>query len=94
MNIWNVENIFYQYSDVSRISKLLFHYELYKKIIKLNGDIVECGVFKGSSFIRFLTYTKLFEGKKEKFMALTYLENFPLQIDWRIKNLQIDTTKI
>ncbi len=77
MNIWNVENIFYQYSDVSRISKLLFHYELYKKIIKLNGDIVECGVFKGSSFIRFLTYTKLFEGKKRKVYGFDVFGKFP-----------------
>ena len=39
----------YLKSDISRIGKLLYHYEIYKKIQNIPGDIIECGVFKGSS---------------------------------------------
>ena len=33
--------------------KLLSHYEIYNMIKDLPGDILEFGVFKGSSLIRF-----------------------------------------
>ena len=42
----NSENIYHLKTDTSRISKLIYHYEIYKKIISLPGDIVECGVLK------------------------------------------------
>tara|TARA_Y100000590_G_scaffold112183_1_gene127906 strand:- start:8493 stop:9128 length:636 start_codon:yes stop_codon:yes gene_type:complete len=77
MNVWKAENVFYQYSNVNRISKLLFHYELYKKIIKLEGNIVECGVFKGSSLIRFLTYVDLFEKKRRHVYGFDVFGKFP-----------------
>ena len=60
MNPWQYENLFYLTSD-KRILKLLDHYEIYKKILKVKGDIVECGVFKGASLIRFLTFRDLIE---------------------------------
>ena len=34
---------------------------IYKKILNVPGDIVECGVFKGISLIRFLTYRSILE---------------------------------
>ena len=53
-DVWNAENIYHLKSDISRIGKLLYHYEIYKKIQNIPGDIIECGVFKGSSLVRFL----------------------------------------
>ena len=53
------ENNFYLSSDVSRMSKILAHYELYKMVLELPGAIVECGVFKGISLIRFATFRQL-----------------------------------
>ncbi|HEX8332822.1 MAG TPA: TylF/MycF/NovP-related O-methyltransferase [Segetibacter sp.] len=53
------ENNFYATCDNSRIGKFIAHYELYKKVQDLQGAIVECGVFKGMSLIRFATFTKL-----------------------------------
>ena len=50
------ENKFYLNSDPSRLKKLIVHYELYKKIQKIKGVIIECGVFKGSSLIRWATF--------------------------------------
>ncbi|MDG6218594.1 MAG: TylF/MycF/NovP-related O-methyltransferase [Candidatus Thermoplasmatota archaeon] len=54
------ENNFYLSSDISRISKILAHYELYKMTSDLPGAIVECGIFKGASFIRFATFRDVF----------------------------------
>jgi len=59
--IWDSENIFYLKTDVTRISKLIYHYEIYKKISNLPGDVIECGVFKGVSLIRFLTFRENLE---------------------------------
>ena len=67
MNIFEIENLFYLESNPTRISKLLFHYELYKMTKNLKGDIVECGVFKGSSLVRFITFTNIFKDKKKVF---------------------------
>ena len=55
------ENIYHLKTDISRIGKLLYHYEIYKKIINVPGDIIECGVFKGISLTRFLTYRSILE---------------------------------
>ena len=55
------ENNFYLTSHVTRISKILAHYELYKMSLDLPGAIVECGVFKGASLIRLATFRELFE---------------------------------
>ena len=59
--IWDSENIYHLKTDISRIGKLIYHYEIYKKILDVPGDIVECGVFKGISLIRFLTYRSILE---------------------------------
>ena len=66
MNSWRYENLFYLTSDKKRILKLLDHYEVYKKILKVRGDIFECGVFKGASLIRFLTFRDLIEKKNKR----------------------------
>ena len=40
------ENNFYLSCDITRISKILSHYKIYKMIKEIPGEIVECGVFK------------------------------------------------
>ena len=59
--VWNAENIFYLKSNTERISKLIYQYEIYKKIVEIPGDIIECGVYKGASLIRFLTFRDILE---------------------------------
>lgn len=54
------ENNFYLSSNITRISKLLAHYELFKMTKDIPGDIVECGIFKGVSFCRFATFREIF----------------------------------
>lgn len=54
------ENNFYLSCDNTRLSKILAHYELFKRAIDLPGAMVECGVFKGASFVRFAGFRDLF----------------------------------
>jgi hypothetical protein len=62
------------------MSNLIYHYEIYKKIVSLPGDVVECGVFKGSSLIRFLTFREILENyNSRKIYGFDVLENFPKQ---------------
>jgi len=60
------ENNFYLSAQNSRIGKLIIHYELFKIANKLPGSIVECGIFKGMSLIRFATFRNLLDKKNEK----------------------------
>jgi hypothetical protein len=60
------ENGFYLTSNNSRLGKMLTHYELYKMIINLPGDIVEFGVFKGASLIKWATFRELFENSESR----------------------------
>lgn len=60
------ENGFYLTGKPDRLGKLLAHYELYKMIRELPGAIVECGVFKGASLIRFATFRNLFESEHSR----------------------------
>ncbi len=67
--IYESENIFYLKSNASRLRKALFHYEIYKKISSIPGDIFELGVFRGCSLVRFATYRDLF---KKNFKSKIY----------------------
>lgn len=76
-NIWDTENYFYQNTPISRLAKIIYHYEIYKKIQLAKGDFVECGVFKGVSLIRFATFIKIFEKKRRKIYAFDAFGKFP-----------------
>ena len=72
------ENGFYLTSASSRIAKSIAHFELYKKIIGLPGEIVECGVFKGTSLIRFATYREILESQfSRKIIGFDAFGKFP-----------------
>jgi predicted O-methyltransferase YrrM len=72
------ENGFYLTSHPSLFSKALSHWELYKKIINLPGEIVECGTFKGASFIRFATYREMLESQySRKLISFDAFGKFP-----------------
>lgn len=72
------ENGFYLTSDISRLGKEITHYELYKKIVNLPGDVIELGVFKGTSLIRFATYRELLENvNSRKIIGFDTFDEFP-----------------
>ena len=53
------ENNFYLSCGIPRLGKMLTHYELYKMTSQVPGEIVECGVFKGASLVRFAMFRDL-----------------------------------
>jgi hypothetical protein len=63
---YEYENEFYLSCDKQRIGKLIAHYELFKMSQNINGEIIECGVFKGASLVRFAMFRKLFQSEFEK----------------------------
>lgn len=56
---FDYENDFYLSCDITRISKFLTHYELFKMVQNVPGAIVECGIFKGASFARWSMFREL-----------------------------------
>jgi len=79
---WDYENGFYLTSHTTRLSKVLAHYELYKSIINLPGEVVECGVYKGASLIRFATFREALENQySRKIIAFDAFGKFPEQDD-------------
>jgi len=77
-NVWDYENGFYWFSNTSRLNKLLCHYELYKMILHVPGDIFECGVFKGTSFIRFCQFRDAIENQyTRKIVGFDVFGKFP-----------------
>ena len=72
------ENDFFLSCKSKRMSKILAHYELYKMSLGLPGDIVECGVFKGVSFVRWAMFRDLFENSAaRKIIGFDTFNEFP-----------------
>jgi hypothetical protein len=63
---WDYENGFYLTCETSRIGKLLNHLEIYNKILELPGDILEFGVYKGTSLVRLLSFRNLLENENSR----------------------------
>ena len=79
---WDYEIGFYLTSDINRIAKIAAHYELYKSIVNLPGHIVECGVYKGASLIRFTTFREVLESPySRKIIGFDIFGKFPDQND-------------
>ena len=66
--IWEIENKYFLNADSQRFAKTIFHYEIFKKIKKIRGDIFELGVFKGNSLMRFANFNQI-TGAKKKFVC-------------------------
>ena len=63
---WDYENGFYLTCETNRIGKFLNHLEIYKKILDLPGDILEFGVYKGTSLVRLLSFRNLLESENSR----------------------------
>ena len=80
-NAFDYENGFILTSEPYRLGNILAHYELYKKIVHLPGDVVELGVFKGNSLIQFATFRSLLENdKSRKIVGFDAFGEFPQSI--------------
>lgn len=74
------ENGFYHTAKTERFGKLLAHLELYQKIKNLPGDVIECGVLRGNSLIRWAHFRNLLETQQSrKIWGFDVFGNFPRQ---------------
>jgi len=79
-NVWDYENGFYWFSSKTRLNKMLSHYELYKLILNLPGDILELGVYKGVSLLRLATYRDSLENNfSRKIIGFDAFGKFPVK---------------
>ena len=91
---WDYENGFYLTCETSRIGKLLNHLEIYNKILEIPGDILEFGVYKGTSLVRLLSFRNLLEAEySRKVFGFDIFGKFPdsltLESDRRfVKNFE------
>jgi hypothetical protein len=77
---WDYENGFYWFSSPTRINKMLSHYELYKSIQNLPGDILELGVYKGASLVRLATFRNSLENDfSRKIVGFDSFGDFPTE---------------
>jgi hypothetical protein len=75
---WEYENGFYLTSDITRPSKALAQYELYKMVVGLPGHVVECGVYKGASLVRLATFRQILESPySRKIVGFDAFGRFP-----------------
>ncbi len=77
-NFFQYENNFYITSPVNRISKFITHLDLFRRISGLRGEIIECGVFKGNSLMRWIKFRSLLENSySRKIYGFDTFGNFP-----------------
>lgn len=88
MNIFKAYNYLIESNDLGRLKKIFSRYELFKKSLNVPGDIVECGVFKGTGHIFWLKLLKIFdEHSIKKVIGFDTFENFSKSIlDFEKKN--------
>ena len=63
---FDYENGFYLTASVSRFSKLVSHLDLFRLSMTVPGEIVECGVFKGASLMRWIKFRELLSNSSAK----------------------------
>jgi hypothetical protein len=57
---WDSFNDFLLHGTTDRFAKILSRYELFKQVIEVPGDIVECGVFKGTGVLFWAKLIQIF----------------------------------
>lgn len=77
-DVWDAENSYYLQAPPNRLAKLLYHYELFKMVTDLPGAIVECGVYKGASLMRFAQFRSYLENNdSRKIIGFDAFGEFP-----------------
>jgi len=75
---WDYENGFYLTCEHWRIAKFIAHYEIFKRSIDVPGTVVECGVCKGASLMRFLSFNQILTSEQpKKIFAFDIFGEFP-----------------
>lgn len=78
MNIFEAYNYLIESDDIERLKKIIVRYELFKKSLKIPGDIIECGVFKGTGHIFWLKLLEIFDHNSlKKVIGFDTFSSFP-----------------
>ena len=76
--MWDSYNNLLLSEDISRLRKIISRYELFKKTLNVPGDIIECGVFKGVSFLFWLKCLKIYlPNSNKKVVGFDMFSGFP-----------------
>lgn len=77
--MYDYETFYHLSMTNDRLGKFLAHYEAFKIASKIPGEIVECGVFKGTSFVRFALLREMFGGKNSSRLIAfdVFSDNYP-----------------
>lgn len=91
MNIFEAYNYLLESEDISRLHKIFARYEIFKKVVDIPGDIVECGVFKGTGHIFWLKLLKIYDPISiKKVIGFDTFNNFPsTSLEYEKKNIDI-----
>ena len=77
-NIFDAYNFLLESDDISRIQKIITRYEFFKKTLDIPGDIIECGVFKGTGHIYWLKLLKIYDlYSSKKVIGFDTFSSFP-----------------
>ena len=72
------ENNFYLSCDILRIKKVMAHYDFYKMAADVEGDIMEFGILKGCSLVRFAAFRSLLgDTESKKIIGFDSFGEFP-----------------
>ena len=76
--IFDAYNSLIEGNDIERLKKIIVRYELYKLSEDVPGDILECGVFKGTGHIFWLKLLKIFDSNSlKKVIGFDTFGDFP-----------------
>lgn len=77
--IWDAYNSLLLGPDVDRLRKILVRAHLFQQTLTVPGDVVECGVFKGSSLMLFLKMLHIFAaGSAKRVIGFDMFDYFPI----------------
>jgi len=75
---WDAYNELLLKGDLNRFTKIFSRYDLFKKVIEMPGDIVECGVLKGTGVLFWAKLIQIFNPRSNrKVIAFDTFEGYP-----------------
>lgn len=75
---WQAYNDFLAHGSLDRYTKILARYELYRRVIRLPGDIVEAGVFKGTGVLFWAKLSAIFNPRSiRRVVGFDTFDGFP-----------------
>ena len=81
MSIFKAYNDLIESNNLDRLQKIFTRYDFFKKTINVPGDIVECGVFKGTGQIYWLKLLRIYdEYSMKKVVGFDTFQSFPKSI--------------